>query len=126
MATLVMIRYYKSTQVNMYAFALHLHVGPLTATQFSKIKLISSIIFQHTIHVGPGFLLIAGNRLFFPAVKPKVAGCWFWKKKKKKKKKKKALVERKGKHPTFVLASYGAECYRNSFRNVKANTRHLF
>ena len=45
---------------------------------------------------------------------------------KKKKKKKKALVERKGKHPTFVLASYGAECYRNSFRNVKANTRHLF
>ena len=45
---------------------------------------------------------------------------------KKKKKKKKALVERKGKHPTFVLASYGAECYRNSCRNVKANTRHLF
>ena len=33
-----------------------------------------------------GFLLIAGNRLFFPAVKPKVAGCWFWKKEKKEKK----------------------------------------
>ena len=30
-----------------------------------------------------GFLLIAGNRLFFPAVKPKVTGCCFGGKKKK-------------------------------------------
>ena len=36
------------------------------------------------------------------------------------------ISDRKSKHPTFILASYGAECYRNSFRTVKANTRHLF
>ena len=32
----------------------------------------------------------------------------------------------KAKHPTFILASYGAEYYRHSFPTVKANTRHLF
>ena len=35
--------------------------------------------------------------------------------------------DRKSKHPTFILASYGgAEYYRHSFPTVKANTRHLF
>ena len=32
----------------------------------------------------------------------------------------------KDKHPTFILASYGAEYYRHSFPTVKANTQHLF
>ena len=33
--------------------------------------------YMYNVCAYPGFLLIAGNRLFFPAVKPKVAGCWF-------------------------------------------------
>ena len=36
------------------------------------------------------------------------------------------ISDAKDKHPTFILASYGAECYRHSFPTVKANTRHLF
>ena len=35
-------------------------------------------------------------------------------------------ADRKSKHPTFILASYGAEYYRHSFSTIKANTRHLF
>ena len=35
-------------------------------------------------------------------------------------------ADRKSKHPTFILASYGAEYYRHSFSTVKANTQHLF
>ena len=33
---------------------------------------------------------------------------------------------RKSKHPTFILASYGAESLRHSFPTLNANTRHLF
>ena len=36
------------------------------------------------------------------------------------------ISDAKDKHPTFILASYGANCYRHSFPTVKANTRHLF
>ena len=32
----------------------------------------------------------------------------------------------KDKHPTFILASHGAECYRHSFPTLMTNTRHLF
>ena len=36
------------------------------------------------------------------------------------------ISDAKDKHPTFILASYGAECYRHSFPTLKTNTRHLF
>ena len=36
------------------------------------------------------------------------------------------ISDRKRKHPTFVLASYGAECYRNSFPNVTLGKHPTF
>ena len=36
------------------------------------------------------------------------------------------ISNRKSKHPTFILASYGAECYSHSFLILKTNTQHLF
>ena len=36
------------------------------------------------------------------------------------------ISDAKHKHLTFILASCRAECYRDSFRTVKANTQHLF
>ena len=32
----------------------------------------------------------------------------------------------KDKHPTFILASHGAECYRHSFPTLMTNTQLLF
>ena len=36
------------------------------------------------------------------------------------------IFDAEDKHPTFILASYGAECYHHSFPTLKTNTRHLF
>ena len=36
------------------------------------------------------------------------------------------ISDAKDKHPTFILASYGAECYHHSFPTLKTNTQHLF
>ena len=36
------------------------------------------------------------------------------------------ISDTKDKHPTFILASYGAEYYHHSFPTVKASTRRLF
>ena len=36
------------------------------------------------------------------------------------------ISDAEDKHPTCILASYGAECYRHSFPTLKTNTRHLF
>ena len=36
------------------------------------------------------------------------------------------ISDTKDKHPTFILASHGAECYRHSFPTLMTNTRHLF
>ena len=36
------------------------------------------------------------------------------------------ISDTKDKHPTFILASYGGECYRHSFPTLKTNTRHIF
>ena len=36
------------------------------------------------------------------------------------------ISDAKDKHPTFILVSYGDECYRHSFPTLKTNTRHLF
>ena len=32
------------------------------------------------------------------------------------------ISDTKDKHPTFILASYGGECYRHSFPTLKTNT----
>ena len=36
------------------------------------------------------------------------------------------ISDTKDKHPTFILASHGGECYRHSFPTLMTNTRHLF
>ena len=36
------------------------------------------------------------------------------------------ISDAEDKHPTVILASYGAECYHHSFPTLKTNSRHLF
>ena len=36
------------------------------------------------------------------------------------------ISDAEDKHPTFILASYGAECCHHSFPTLKTNARHLF